>query len=199
MNADGSGKRLLTRSTSHLYAWSPDGRKIAFGRLARRQRRYPRDERRRERAAEPHAHAERAQPRCCLVARRAEDRVHEDQPADPAPEIYVMNADGSGKRRLTRSTTAGDLSYLVARRAEDRLLSGGGPHPRHERRRERKAAPDAQRRACDTTRCRGGVWSPDGRKIAFTGGDRNGLDVYVMNADGSGRRNLTRRPVDYGS
>jgi TolB protein len=32
MNADGSGKRLLTRSTSHLYAWSPDGRKIAFGR-----------------------------------------------------------------------------------------------------------------------------------------------------------------------
>ena len=61
-----------------------------------------------------------------------------------------MNADGSGKRLLTRN--------------------GYGP-----------------------------VWSPDGRKIAFTGGDRNGSDVYVMNADGSGRRNLTRRPVDYGA
>ena len=32
MNADGSGRRLLTRSTTHLYGWSPDGRKIAFGR-----------------------------------------------------------------------------------------------------------------------------------------------------------------------
>ena len=30
MNADGSGKRFLTRYAS-LYAWSPDGRKIAFG------------------------------------------------------------------------------------------------------------------------------------------------------------------------
>ena len=31
-------------------------------------------------------------------------------------------------------------------------------------------------------------WSPDGRKIAF----ERDLDIYVMNADGSGRRNLTR-------
>ena len=30
MNADGSGKRFLTRY-AQLYAWSPDGRKIAFG------------------------------------------------------------------------------------------------------------------------------------------------------------------------
>ena len=59
-----------------------------------------------------------------------------------------MNADGSGKRFLTR-----DASHLYA-------------------------------------------WSPDGRKIAFTGADG---DVYAVNADGSGRRNLTRRPVDYGS
>ncbi len=71
-----------------------------------------------------------------------------------AAPIHVMNADGSGKRLLTRNA-----------------VHGGG----------------------------GGVWSPDGRKIAFTGGDdRNGWDVYVMNADGSGQRNLTRRPVYYG-
>jgi TolB protein len=36
------------------------------------------------------------------------------------------------------------------------------------------------------------AWSPDGRKIAFVS-DRDGnSEVYVMNADRSGQRNLTR-------
>ncbi len=36
------------------------------------------------------------------------------------------------------------------------------------------------------------AWSPDGRKLAFVS-DRDGnSEVYVMNADGSGQRNLTR-------
>jgi Tol biopolymer transport system component len=37
------------------------------------------------------------------------------------------------------------------------------------------------------------VWSPEGRRIAF----RRDLlvgDIYVLNADGSGLRNLTRTP-----
>jgi TolB protein len=37
------------------------------------------------------------------------------------------------------------------------------------------------------------AWSPDGRKIAF----RRGLlvgDIFVVNADGSNVRNLTRTP-----
>ena len=32
------------------------------------------------------------------------------------------------------------------------------------------------------------TWSPDGRKIAFGAGG----EIYVMNADGSGKRRLTR-------
>jgi Tol biopolymer transport system component len=37
------------------------------------------------------------------------------------------------------------------------------------------------------------VWSPDGRKIAFTaqGSDLSSTQIYVMNADGSGRAQLT--------
>ena len=79
MNADGSGKRLLTRSTSHLYGWSPDGRKIAFGRWrdgnddihvmnadGSGQRNLTRTRNALNQGAR-------------LVARRAEDRVHEDQ------------------------------------------------------------------------------------------------------------------------
>ena len=30
MNADGSGQRMLTRDVFTGFAWSPDGRKIAF-------------------------------------------------------------------------------------------------------------------------------------------------------------------------
>jgi Tol biopolymer transport system component len=37
--------------------------------------------------------------------------------------------------------------------------------------------------------------SPDGRKIAFTGRAASGnVEIYVVNPDGSGQRNLTRDP-----
>ena len=40
----------------------------------------------------------------------------------------------------------------------------------------------------------GALWSPDGRKIAFTrnSGSDPAPEIYVMNADGSGQRRLTR-------
>ena len=38
-------------------------------------------------------------------------------------------------------------------------------------------------------------WSPDGTLISFvTGRDGNG-EIYVMNADGTGHRNLTQNPL----
>jgi TolB protein len=42
------------------------------------------------------------------------------------------------------------------------------------------------------------VWSPDGRKIAFTaqGTDLSATHIYVMDADGSGRRQLTHPKPD---
>jgi TolB protein len=35
------------------------------------------------------------------------------------------------------------------------------------------------------------AWSPDGRRIAFTGRDPEGLQVFVVNADGTGLRQVT--------
>src|SRR5712692_11221796 len=38
------------------------------------------------------------------------------------------------------------------------------------------------------------TWSPDGTKIAFVSGNNN-ADIFVMNADGSNRVNLTNNPA----
>ena len=162
MNADGSGKRNLTRNraSDDYPTWSPDGRRIAFlrGRLLSNSLRG-------------------------LGVRRFYSY-----------HLYVVNADGSGLRRLTRKTDRGQVTgglvtgraddllralprqdrrersaeapvhtvdrRLVARRAADRLRGHAqGPgevwsvllfvalgYLRHERRRERKAQTDAQRR-----------------------------------------------------
>ena len=39
------------------------------------------------------------------------------------------------------------------------------------------------------------VFSPDGRRIAFTSNRDRNFEIYVMNADGSEPRNRTRNPV----
>ena len=193
MNADGSGQRRLTRARgpvrSCLVARRAEDR---LRESARRQLGDLRHERRRERAAEADAqHGGRQRPR--LVARRPEDRLREQLA-------------GLGHERRRQRTAKADAqrgaqlrSCLVARRAEDRVRAPGRKKRRrpcsgcggastfaglrHECGRQRGA--DAGARRAQPS------WSPDGRKIAFVSSARHS-DIYVMNADGSGQRNLTR-------
>jgi TolB protein len=39
-------------------------------------------------------------------------------------------------------------------------------------------------------------FSPDGERIVFTSNRDQQAEIYVMNADGSGQKRLTRRPGD---
>jgi TolB protein len=161
VNADGSGLRNLGRIAGPaLFAshpvWSPDGRTIYFGRYL----------------ISTDGSGARKLPYIPLIAvwspdgrqiafvgNKLRNRPPGGGPRKDNSDIYVMNADGSGTRRLTHN-----VGY------------DGEP-----------------------------AWSPDGRKIAFQSkrGFRKGVsqgvgEIYVMNADGSGKRNLTRNPAQDG-
>jgi TolB protein len=158
MNADGSGKRDLTRNPAFDVpgSWSPDGQKITF----------------------------------------VSDR-------DGNNELYVMNANGTAQRNLAPNpssqewggawTRDGRTIMFVSDRSgnwEIYSMNADGTKPRNL---TRNPANDA-----GISGLIGFALSPNGRKIAFASTrdtrDEQNPDMYVMNADGTGVRRLTRTP-----
>ena len=173
MNADGSGQRNLTREWGLQGAFdylqgapvlSPDWRRVAF------------------------------------VRERGVWRTHRGW-VQRYSDIYEMNADGSGRRRLTRSPqNDGDpvwspdghrLAFVRVwgGRSYIYVVNGDGSGLRRLAYaiafRPSPGAPSSGFAANPT-------WSPDGGRIAFMSNRDGTDDIFVVNADGSGLRNLTR-------
>ena len=196
MNADGSGRRLLTAGVRFgPPAWSPDGQGSPSQRLAAPKPGHLRHERRWERGAEADAHrGGRPVPSGRRTGGRSPSLTTGRRQA--TTEIYVMNADGSGQRRLTSKRRDGPC--LVARLGRDRLRSFATDGEIY----VMNADGSGQRNLTGQDGRRYEPPLPSGRR---TGGRSPSsaspaacFEIYAMNADGNGLRKLTRNPTDDG-
>jgi len=206
MNADGSGLRIVARvSQLAAPAWSPDGRRIAFQGL-----------RDRHSVALYVVNADGSGQRTLARSGNAPAWSPDGRSIafETSSKLHVVNADGSGHRVLTRlwngrkeslawSPDGRKLAFLAdSGPVLDHLGRGGcgqycfqlyvlnsdGSGLRN------LTSKLAAGRGFGPSLASDPVWSPDGRRIAFVRPDTR-FGVYVVNADGSGMRNLTPKPM----
>jgi Tol biopolymer transport system component len=205
VNPDGSGLTNLTNSGQETEpAWSHDGQRLAFTSA--------RDDNNSDLGTEIYLMNSDGTNQTRLDGPGLDDSEAAWSPddskiafsagqsdADQANQVYVMNSDGSGKVQLT---TGSARNTHPAWSPDGSKIAFASDRDGHLEIYVMNADGTNQTRLTVTPGTPGGhsrnpAWSPDGSKIAFaqaTSGPISGffpLDIYVMNADGTGVVRLT--------
>ena len=190
VNADGSGLTRLTNNDALDWqpVWSPDGRRVAFVS---------------EQDGNEEIYAARADG--SELTRLTNNEADDWQPVwspdgrriafvsdrDGNDEIYAMNADGSEMTRLTHNPTGDwDPAWSPDGRriafASDRDEGERWFPPNSEIYAMNADGTDITRLTDNNRVARGPVWSPDGRRIAFSSSPGHAhASIHITNADGS--------------
>jgi Tol biopolymer transport system component len=198
VTADGSDARLLAADSGGA-SWSPDGAKILFFSW----RDFPGQEQRNE----LYLMGADGSNQVRLTENEAEDVEPTWSPdgksigftssRDGNPEIYTLSPDGTDQRRLTTDPAPDEgpawspdgnvILFTSYRDGADPLMLGQGNAEIF------TVRPDGAAPANLTNDPEWDgypAWSPDGRQIAFSVNNGVEFDLYVMDADGTGRRRL---------
>jgi hypothetical protein len=190
INADGTGAaQLIAQGTAP--SWAPDGR-IVYHSLRSDQLgiviRYPGGTTKYPQSYE--AHWEDDTPSWSPDTNRLTFAFGSNSVASQPWRIVVMNADGTGRHDLAgfngKYPSWGPGGLIAFRRVYNQeglyVVSGDGGAPRL---------------LANVGKDTAAAWSPDGGRVAFMA-DKNSTgdwEVYVVNADGSGLKNLTNSPT----
>ena len=119
-----------------------------------------------------------------------------DKDAQGVLHVFVMNADGSGRRQITRFGDSDGRAQMPAWSPDASKLAvqaGAKDRPAHiwivelANDATRKLAAHGERYDDEVP-----AWFPDGKRIAFQSNRTGRMEVWIMNADGSGARQLTK-------
>jgi Tol biopolymer transport system component len=106
-------------------------------------------------------------------------------------DVWVMRADGTGRRRITRNAAP---DYFAGWSPDGSQLVFTSDRGGEDLFRIRLDGTGEQRLTDDPRPDWGAAWSPDGRSIAFAGNARGNLEIELIDSAGGGRRQLTDHP-----
>lgn len=113
---------------------------------------------------------------------------------DGNPEIYVINADGTGLQRLT-ANSAGDMAPAWS--PDGTQIAFTSNRDGNNEIYVMNADGSDQCRLTDNSAYESHPdWSPDGTRIAFVSERDGNREIYTMNADGANSQRLTDNPAD---